>query len=62
MPLPPFVLVRAVPPVLRWQYQRLVYGAFANLKYLATYGCSPNDFLGPTGLGNAEGKVGLTNG
>jgi hypothetical protein len=41
-----------VPPVLRWQYKRLVYSAFTALKYLSRYGCSPNDFLGPTGLGN----------
>jgi hypothetical protein len=50
-----------VPPVLRWQYQRLVYGAFTTLKYLDTYGCSPNDFPGPTSLGNEGGSSGLPN-
>jgi hypothetical protein len=46
-----------VPPVLlRWQYQRLVHGAFTALKYL-----SPNDFLGPTSLGNEDESGGLLN-
>jgi hypothetical protein len=47
----------AVPPVLRWQYQcNLVYGAFTTLTYLTMYGCSRNDFPGPTGPGNADGR------
>jgi hypothetical protein len=46
-----------VPPVLlRWQYQRFVHGAFTTPKYL-----SPNDFLGPTGLGNEGESSGLLN-
>jgi hypothetical protein len=40
------VRVGAVPPVLQWQYRRLVHYPFTILKYLSTYGCSPDEFLG----------------
>jgi hypothetical protein len=58
MSLPPFVLVQQCLRYYsdRWQYQRLVHGAFTTLKYL-----SPNDLLGPTGLGNEGGSSGLLN-
>ena len=55
------VRVGAVPSVLQWQYRRLVYYPFTILKYLSTYGCSPNEFLGPTGLENEDESNGLPN-
>jgi hypothetical protein len=54
--------VGAVPSVLRWQYQRLVHGAFITSKYLSTCGCLLNDFvnfLGPTSFGNEDESSGL---
>jgi hypothetical protein len=48
-----------VPPVLQWQYRRLVHYPFAILKYLSTYGCSPNEFLGPASLGSEDESDGL---
>jgi hypothetical protein len=62
MPLPPFVLVRC----LRYSDGSTSASSTAHLppsstKYLATYGYSPNDFLGPTGLGNEDGSNGLPN-
>jgi hypothetical protein len=53
------IRVGAVPSVLQWQYRRLVYYAFATLKYLSKYGCSPNELLGPTSLGNEDEPNGL---
>ena len=55
------VRVGAVPPVLQWQYRRLVHYPFTILKYLSTYGCSPDEFLGPTSLGNEDESNGLPN-
>jgi hypothetical protein len=51
--------VGAVPSVLQWQYRRLVHYPFTILKYLSDYGCSPNEFLGPTSLGNEDESNGL---
>jgi hypothetical protein len=58
MSLPPFVLVQCLRYYSdgRWQYQRLVHGAFTTPKYL-----SPNDFLGPTSPGNEDESNGLLN-
>ena len=53
------IRVGAVPSVLQWQYRRLVYYPFSILKYLSTYGCSPNEFLVPTSLGNEDESNGL---
>ena len=55
------VRVGAVPSVLQWQYRRLVHYPFTSLKYLSTYGCSPNEFLGPTGFENEDESNGLPN-
>jgi hypothetical protein len=57
------VRVGAVPPVLQWQYRRLVYHAhiYHPQVPLSTYGCSPNEFLGPTGLGSEDESNGLPN-
>ena len=53
------IRVGAVPSVLQWQYRRLVYYPFTILKYLSKYGCSPNELLGPTSLGNEDEPNGL---
>jgi hypothetical protein len=53
------IRVGAVPSVLQWQYRCLVHCPFTILKYLSTYGCSPNEFLGPTSLGNEDESNGL---
>jgi hypothetical protein len=55
------VRVGAVPPVLQWQYWRLVHYLFTIPKYLSTYGCSPNEFLGPASLGSEDESDGLPN-
>ena len=55
------VRVGAVPSVLQWQYRRLVHYPFTILKCLSTYGCSPNEFLGPTGFENEDESNGLPN-
>jgi hypothetical protein len=61
MPLPPFVLVRCI----RYSDGSTSTSSTAHLlppsTYLSRYGCPPNDFLGPTGLGNGGESNGLPN-
>ena len=38
----------AVPDSLRWQFQRLAYFPFTQMKYLARYGCTIDEYYGIT--------------
>ena len=58
MSLPPFVLVQC----LRYYSDGSISASFtAHLPPSALKYLSPNDFLGPTGLGNEDGPSGLLN-